>query len=84
MAVHSDEAGITFTGNDIRFVYLAARKGALKLELVGLKKRGRTAYSICKEVYGLKGNRESVYEQMCELVNKVKTGRLSVDDLPAR
>lgn len=50
------------------FVHLAALKGALAMELRGMKRRGRSAYSICKSEYGLKGSRESVYTQMCDLV----------------
>lgn len=54
----------------IEFAQLAARKGALGLELKGLKRRGQSAYSICKQVYGLKGTRQSVYNQMVALVEK--------------
>lgn len=52
------------TPEGIRFVQLVARRGALKLELIGLKRRGRTAYSICKQVYKLKGSRTNVLEQL--------------------
>lgn len=52
----------------LAFVQLAARKGALGMELKGMKRRGRSAYSICKSEYGLTGSRESVYTQMCDLV----------------
>jgi hypothetical protein len=58
------------TPEGIAFAQMAARKGALKLELAGMKRRGRSAYAICKEAYGLKGNRQKVYEQMCALVEK--------------
>jgi hypothetical protein len=53
----------------LTFMQLIARKGALKLELRGLKRRGRSAYSICKSEYGLKGSRESVLRQMQALVD---------------
>ena len=36
----------------------------LKLELIGMKlSRGRTCYSIIKQEYGIKGNKQSVYDQ---------------------
>jgi hypothetical protein len=36
----------------------------LKLELIGMKlSRGRSCYSIVKQEYGLKGNKQSVYDQ---------------------
>jgi hypothetical protein len=64
----SDGAIVIDTKDGIAFAQMAARKGALKLELVGLKRRGQSAYSICKQVYGLKGNRESVLKQMEKMV----------------
>ena len=52
------------TGDDIgRFQFLA-RKGALKLEIAGMKRRGQSAYAIIKSVYGYKGSRVSVLKQM--------------------
>ena len=36
----------------------------LKLELIGMKlSRGRSCYSIIKQEYGLKGNKQAVYDQ---------------------
>ena len=36
----------------------------LKLELIGMRmSRGRTCYSMIKQEYGLKGNKQSVYDQ---------------------
>jgi hypothetical protein len=58
------------TPEDIWFAQLAARKAALKLELRGLSRHGRTAYSICKSEYGLKGTREQVLAQMERLVQE--------------
>lgn len=54
----------------IQFFQMCARRGALKLELKGMTRRGRSAYSICKEVYGLKGSRQSVLEQMDALIEE--------------
>ncbi len=56
----------------IAFYQLCARRGALRLELRGLRRRGRSAYAICKEVYGLKGNRERVLAQMDALIEKAQ------------
>ena len=56
------------TPDGIAFAQMAALKGALKLEVLGLKRRGRTAYSIAKERYGLKGSRESVLAQLTQMV----------------
>ena len=41
----------------------AQQEKALKLELLGMKGRGRSAYSVIKSEFGLKGNRQSVYDQ---------------------
>lgn len=52
------------TPDGIALFQLRARIGALKLELIGLKRRGRSAYSICKQAYNLRGSRESVLRQL--------------------
>jgi len=68
------------TPEGIRFVQLAARKGALGLELKGMRRsRGRSAYSICKSEYGLRGSRERVYAQMCELVEAAIAAKHAAD-----
>jgi len=47
---------------------LRALRGALKMEIFGMKRRGRSAYSIIKEEFGLKGNKQSVLEQFEKLI----------------
>ena len=47
---------------------LAVLEKALKLELVGLKSgRGRSAYSVIKSEFGLKGSKQRVYDQFVKL-----------------
>ena len=41
---------------------------ALSLEIKGLKRKGRSAYSIAKEEFNLKGSRESVLTQLREIM----------------
>ena len=46
-------------------------KGALKLETKGMKMwRGQSAYSIVKQMTGLKGNKKKVYDQYVELLKE--------------
>lgn len=59
-----------FTGHGITMFSLLAMKGRYKLELAGLKGRGQTMYSLVKQRYGFKGNRQSVYEQFCEMIEQ--------------
>lgn len=57
------------TPEGVAFVKACARKAALSLEIsTGLRKRGQTAYSIVKEVYGFRGNRQSVLEDLTEYI----------------
>ena len=51
------------TGNNIDLFRMSVLEKALKLELLGMKGRGRSAYSVIKSEFGLKGNRQSVYDQ---------------------
>ena len=46
---------------------LAVLEKALKLELIGLKGRGRSAYSVIKSEFGPKGNKQKVYDQFVKL-----------------
>lgn len=54
---------------------LITLKGALKLECKGMKRRGRSVYSLVKKEFGLKGNKENVLKQFTELVE----GRLNYE-----
>lgn len=42
---------------------------ALKLEIAGMRRRGRSAYSIIKSEFGLTGSRKKVYEDFEQLIN---------------
>ena len=44
---------------------------ALKLEMIGLKGRGKSAYSIIKSEFGLKGSREKVHAQFKEMIREL-------------
>lgn len=56
------------TPEGINFAKACARKGALAMEISGLGRRGRTAYSIVKQVYGFRGSRQSVLEDLSEYI----------------
>lgn len=49
-------ATIVDTQGGIQFAHLAALKGALRLEVLGMKRRGRSALSIAKATTGLSSN----------------------------
>ena len=62
----------TITGNNIDLFRMSVLEKALKLELLGMKGRGRSAYSVIKSEFGLKGNRQSVYDQFKVYVSSRK------------
>jgi len=74
---------IVETEEEKKYFRMCQLKARLKLELVGLKSRGKTAYSLIKKEYGFKGNRESVLEQLKTKIEEIqddtrtKTTRLS-------
>jgi len=51
---------------------MLAQKAALRLEIKGLKMSRGSVYAHIKRTYGLRGNKQSVYTQFCELVEKAK------------
>ena len=54
----------------VDFLRMCAIRGALRLEVVGMKKRGKSAYAIAKRNYGLRGSKKSVLTQLCEKIEK--------------
>jgi hypothetical protein len=41
----------------------------LKLETLGMTRRGQSCYAIIKQEYGLKGSKKKVYEQLKEVLS---------------
>ena len=64
------EAMIFSTPEQIQGARLLAIKYRFKLELKGIKFKGRTSYSIVKEEFKLKGTRKDVYEQFVQLIEQ--------------
>ena len=59
-------------GIDVEFYRLLTLRSALELEILGMGRRGRSVYSIIKEEFGFKGNKQKVYDQIDELIKKMK------------
>jgi hypothetical protein len=51
---------------------ICALRSALKLEILGMRKRGQSAYSIIKQEFGFKGNKQKVLEQLQTKIDKIK------------
>ena len=60
---------------DIDLYTVKAKRVALVLEMKGMKKRGRSAYSLIKEEFGLKGNKQNVFEQLGEIIETMEKMR---------
>ena len=59
--------------NHIELYQMMVQKQALKLEIYGMKlSRGRTVYSLIKEMYGLKGSKQKVLEQFTRIIEDIK------------
>ena len=61
--------------HEIEWVRLLYLRYGLRMEVVGLKSRGRSSYSIAKEELGIKGNKQKVLEQVNEMIQSVKRER---------
>jgi hypothetical protein len=66
----------TSTPGAREYVHLAALKGAIKLEALGMKRsRGPSALSIAKKTYGFKGDAAKVIEQIKVRMNELLEAR---------
>tara|TARA_Y100000310_G_scaffold345563_1_gene466684 strand:- start:3445 stop:3903 length:459 start_codon:yes stop_codon:yes gene_type:complete len=59
-----DEAIAIDDPDRIELFRLLALRGALKLEIKGLKRRGRSAYAIVKDELGVRGSKQLVLRQL--------------------
>ena len=60
------------TPEGIEFYRLCALRGALRLEILGMKRRGKSAYSVVKQEFGFKGNKQKVFDQLNDLIEEKK------------
>ena len=67
-----NEGFVAYTKENINLFRLLSLRSALKLEIVGMKRRGRSAYSIIKEEFGLTGNKKSVLLDLEQLIEQKK------------
>jgi len=58
--------------NHIELYRMQVQKQALKLEIYGMKTRGRSAYALIKEMYNLKGSKQRVLEQFTKIIEDIK------------
>lgn len=68
---------IADTPDKIEAFRLLALRGALKLEILGMRRNGRSAATIVKQEFGLKGNNKSVLKQYEAILRE--RGILSAD-----
>lgn len=68
------------TPESINAFRLLTLRGALKLEVLGMKRRGPSALSIVKREFGFKGNAKSVSEQFAAFLR----GQKILIDKPAQ
>ena len=61
---------VTMNPTDPR-VRIAVLVGALKLEVLGMKRRGRSVYAIVKDEFGLRGNKKRVLEQLQDIKERL-------------
>ena len=63
-------------GDDVIMFAIIALESALPLEVKGMKvSSGRSAYSIVKDRYQLKGSKQRVLEQFNQIVNELRIER---------
>ena len=62
------------TGSNIPKFRMEVLLSGLKLELIGMKRHGRSMYVIIKDEFGLKGSKQKVYDQFKQIVQDVRDG----------
>ena len=65
---------------DIDLYTVKAKRVALVLEMQGMKKRGRSAYSLIKEELGIKGDRQKVLNKINEIIQVMKEQKGEINE----
>ena len=73
--IMTNELLVADTPESVDMFRMIALYGALKLELLGMKSRGPSAYAIIKREYGLRGNKQSVFDQFKAIKDRAKKER---------
>ena len=69
MVAKMEGGGFVVTGaSDVERARLAILKSALSLEMAGMKRRGRSALSLVKDL-GFKGSKQAVYTAFCKAMD---------------
>ena len=63
---------IADTPYKIELYALLSLRAALRMEVAGLKGRGKSAYAIAKQELGIKGNKQKVLDQVHEMIQSIK------------
>jgi hypothetical protein len=58
--------------NNIELHRLAVLRSGLKLETMGLKRRGRSCYAIVKDELKYKGTKQRVFDQLSDYILEMK------------
>jgi len=64
----SDKPTVITGEDNIKNARILTLRSALKLEVKGMKRRGRSVYSIVKQEFGFRGNKQRVLEQLNEYI----------------
>ncbi len=56
--------------NNIDSLRIITLRSALKLEMLGMKRKGKSVYSIVKAEFGFKGNKQKVLDQLTNLIKQ--------------
>ena len=63
---------IADTPYKIELYALLSLRAALRMEVAGLKGRGKSAYAIAKQELGIKGSRQKVLDQVNQMIQSMK------------
>lgn len=81
MPIEHTAGGTVLTGDSITFYRLAALKGAVGLELEGIRmRRGPVVWKQAAREYGIKGNKAAVYAWLCAKVEELRAQQEHVED----
>ena len=66
----SNTATVLDTPTQINAMRVLTLRGALRLEVKGFQRHGRSVYSIVKSEFGFKGSKQAILDQLNDYIKK--------------
>ena len=79
MPIEHTRGGTIITGESIEYYRICVLKTAVELELKGIRVKSWSVTAQAKREFGIKGNRQKIYDWLCAKVEELRPQQEHID-----